>query len=406
MSISISVICRKNRVSVKNKVTPCIRMIQDRKASYVSIGFALNVEYWDFENQKLSDNCPVKEYYQQLIDEKLKEFNKKIIYLEALGYEVTMDNLLGREGKNHNTIFVYFRKIIDQLKEKGTIRTAGKYESCLQSLIAFKSLDISFLEINLQFLNEFEIFLKKKGNVSNTIATKFSVLKAVYNKAIEDKIFICRENPFKKFKVGRLWTPTRKRAISKDEVLKIVNLDLSHKGGNTSPYLEFARDIFLFSYYTAGINFKDIANLKYSNIMDMRLYYKRNKTGKELTFHLLPNALDIIDKYKKNDASCEDYIFPILDRKIHVTAQQKFNREQKVLGHVNTQLEVIRKKIGLNFPLTTYVARHTYATVLKKAGVNIALISESLGHSDLSTTQIYLDSFENTQVDEAMKNLL
>jgi len=268
MSISISVICRKNRVSVKNKVTPCIRMIQDRKASYVSIGFALNVEYWDFENQKLSDNCPVKEHYQQLIDEKLKEFNKKIIYLEALGYEVTMDNLLGREGKNHNTVFVYFRKIIDQLKEKGTIRTAGKYESCLQSLIAFKSLDISFLEINLQFLNEFEIFLRKKGNVSNTIATKFSVLKAVYNKAIEDKIFICRENPFKKFKVGRLWTPTRKRAISKDEVLKIVNLDLSLKGGNISPYLEFARDIFLFSYYTAGINFKDIANLKYEGTRD------------------------------------------------------------------------------------------------------------------------------------------
>ena len=106
--------------------------------------------------------------------------------MEALGYEVTMDNLLGREGINHNTVFVYFRKIIDQLKEKGTIRTAGKYESCLQSLIAFKSLDISFLEINLQFLNEFEIFLRKKGNVSNKIATKFSVLKAVYNKAIED----------------------------------------------------------------------------------------------------------------------------------------------------------------------------------------------------------------------------
>ena len=317
-----------------------------------------------------------------------------------------MDNLLGREGKNHNTVFVYFRKIIDQLKEKGTIRTAGKYESCLQSLIAFKSLDISFLEINLQFLNEFEIFLRKKGNVSNTIATKFSVLKAVYNKAIEDKIFICRENPFKKFKVGRLWTPTRKRAISKDEVLKIVNLDLSLKGGNISPYLEFARDIFLFSYYTAGINFKDIANLKYSNIMDMRLYYKRNKTGKELTFHLLPNAMDIIDKYKKIDASCDDYIFPILDRKIHVTAQQKFNREQKVLGHINTQLEVIRKKIGLNFPLTTYVARHTYATVLKRSGVNIGIISESLGHSDLKTTQIYLDSFENSEIDAAMKNLL
>jgi len=121
---------------------------------------------------------------------------------------------------------------------------------------------------------------------------------------------------------------------------------------------------------------------------------------------LMPEAQQIIEKYGKQPCNGEDYIFPILNRQIHQTEQQIFNRLHKVMAKVNDNLEQLSKKIGLKNPLTTYVARHTFATVLKRSGVNIAIISESLGHSDLSTTQIYLDSFENSQIDEAMKNLL
>ena len=114
----------------------------------------------------------------------------------------------------------------------------------------------------------------------------------------------------------------------------------------------------------------------------------------------------IIEKYSCSEHYSEDYIFPILDKRVHITPQQIFNRTHKVLRKVNRELKVLGEMIDLLIPLTTYVARHTYATVLKRSGVNIAIISESLGHSDLSTTQIYLDSFENSQIDEAMKNLL
>ena len=120
----------------------------------------------------------------------------------------------------------------------------------------------------------------------------------------------------------------------------------------------------------------------------------------------MPQALQIIQKYSTPEHDEQDYIFPILDRKIHKTAQQQHNRIHKVLAKVNSRLKELGQMAGIQTPLTTYVARHTYATVLKRSGVNIAIISESLGHSDLSTTQIYLDSFENDQIDEAMKNLL
>ena len=171
-------------------------------------------------------------------------------------------------------------------------------------------------------------------------------------------------------------------------------------------YTELSRDIFLFSYFSAGINFKDIATLRYSDLIDGRIYYRRHKTGKEMNCRLMPQAQEIIDKYSRDDATEDDYIFPILDCKKHKSEQQIFNRLHKVLVRINRELKEWSKRLGLRTSLTTYVARHTYATVLKRSGVNIAIISESLGHSDLSTTQIYLDSFENSQIDEAMKNLL
>ena len=128
--------------------------------------------------------------------------------------------------------------------------------------------------------------------------------------------------------------------------------------------------------------------------------------SKEMTCHLSEQSKAIIGKYAKSDHADEDYIFPILDRRIHKTEQQIYDRVRKVLKHVNKALHEWSRLLGLKIELTTYVARHTFATVLKRSGVNIAIISESLGHSDLSTTQIYLDSFENSQIDAAMQNLL
>ena len=230
------------------------------------------------------------------------------------------------------------------------------------------------------------------------------MLRAVYNKAVKHKVFAETENPFKQYNVGRFWKPTRKRAITKEDVQRIQSLELP---ASTEVYsTAFARDIFLFSYCVAGINFKDIATLRYGDIQNGRIYYQRHKTGKELNSPILPQTREIMEKYSKPDASSDDYIFPILDRHIHKSEQQICNRVHKVIGHVNANLKRIAEMAGLKVNLTTYVARHTFATVLKRSGVNIAIISESLGHSDLETTQIYLDSFENSQIDEAMKNLL
>ena len=201
-------------------------------------------------------------------------------------------------------------------------------------------------------------------------------------------------------KLTKFNTTTSKRAIAKTDILKFKT-EIQPVG--KQQYIELSKDIFIFSYLCGGINFTDIANLTHENIQSGRLHYIRQKTGKQIKIGIPQEAMQIIEKYSKMS---KGYLFPILDSKVHKTAQQKQNRIHKLLGKVNKNLKLLAAQLGVEANVTTYVARHSFASVLKKSGVNIALISEALGHSDLATTQIYLDSFDNEQIDDAMKNLL
>ena len=145
---------------------------------------------------------------------------------------------------------------------------------------------------------------------------------------------------------------------------------------------------------------------RYSDIVDGRLVFNRQKTGKLLSFQLQPAALDILDKYRQPNAHPQDYVFPVLRRSVHITAQQQYGRVQRTNKRINRYLKLIGEHLHLPITLTTYVARHSFATVLKRSGVSTSIISESLGHSSEKITQIYLDSFENSQIDAAMQNLL
>ena len=170
-------------------------------------------------------------------------------------------------------------------------------------------------------------------------------------------------------------------------------------------YTCLAIDLFAFSYFSAGINFVDMAHLKQSNIVDGRLIYTRQKTNKLIRLPLQPKAREIIGKYISPSHNDQDYIFPILSS-FHKTEVQQRNRLHKVLSNVNKRLKEVGKELEIPIDLTTYVARHSYATVLKRSGVSTSLICETLGHSSEKVTQIYLDSFGNSQIDAAMQNLL
>jgi integrase len=153
------------------------------------------------------------------------------------------------------------------------------------------------------------------------------------------------------------------------------------------------------------MNFTDIAFLKWKDILDNRLIYTRRKTNEKFNIQLLEPAVKILEYYKATGQSKNDYVFPLLSTD-HITPQTIFNRKVKMLREINKNLKAVGKLAGIKSELTTYVARHSYATILKKSGVSTSLISEALGHDCEKTTQIYLDSFGNSTLDEVSKVIL
>ena len=377
-----------------------LRVTKDRKLKYVSLGISLNPANWDFSKNEPKADCPNREYIEMLIADKIKEYSAKIIELKATNQEFTSTSLVEKVNvkcTNRKTVDDVFREYMTSLIKAGRKSYALSIKQTYNSIKEFcHSLDFYFSEMDVNWLKRYELFLREQRLAENTIGIRFRTLRAIYNVAMEEDAVSQDCYPFKKFKVARLHQDTIKRALTKADIERI----LSYK--STNRYMRFPIDIFAFTYYCGGINFIDIANLTQANIMEDKLTYKRHKTGKLIKIPLQPQAIELIKKYHSKESP---YLFPILSD-FHETEIQKANRIHKVITKVNKRLKEIGEKLNLPIPLTTYVARHSQATVMKKAGVPTSVIREIMGHSSERVTQIYLDSFDNEQIDEAMKKLL
>ena len=399
---SVKIIQRTDKKG-KTDIAPLyVQVIIDRQKRLIATGISVPISAWDSVSQRIRPKYPQASSLQLKIDTQAEEIRHSIQRLEVLDLPVSVDSVFGKETK-HITITIkdYFLELIDDFIKQGKVGTADKHRHCLNLLSQCNPVEVRFVALTAAYVQRFIAYLKNKGNTPNSVLTKVSVLRAVYNKAVEEGIYTPRENPFKNINMKH--RRPKKRAIMKEDIQRIKELDIPENHNPAS--IGFARDLFLFSYYSAGINFTDIARLRYGNVQKDVVYYRRHKTGKDMMFPLTPANLPILHRYWEDGKDMDDYIFPILDKERHQTDTQVFNRLHKVLAQVNKSLEQIAGLAGIEHHLTTYVARHTYATVMKRAGVNIAIISETMGHSDIKTTQIYLDSFEDTQIAEAMKNL-
>lgn len=376
-----------------------VRICKNGKRKYKSLGISVNPVHWDFKKNLPKPKCPNYEALLILINEKISEFQRIILDKRLNNAEFTATTLLQAtdtlQAKQPLSVGEAFLNYIQTLKDENRLRYAGMFEVSYSSFIKFnKHLDIPFSDIDVAWLKKYEQWMKSNRYAINTIGTRFRHLRAVFNKAIESKQTTAY--PFSSYKLSKVNQQTAKRAISKQDIQRVIN----YKSKSDMECL--AIDLFTFSYFTAGINFIDMAMLERNNITDGQLVYYRKKTKKQIIIPLQNKAVEIIKKYSNEHSP---YLFPILSP-FHKTEVQVANRLHKVLAKVNNHLKEIGEQLKLPMPLTTYVARHSYATVLKRAGVSTAIISESLGHSSEKITQTYLDSFDNEQIGNAMKNLL
>lgn len=397
---TVDVICYKYKPLKTGELPLKIRICKDRKIRYINLGVSTKPEHWDFEKNQPKPACPDREMIEKLIAGKISEVRSKIVELKAENKDFSATTLVGKVSDSSRLITVgeLFRKHLQSLEEEKRTGYRLSIPQTYNSLIKFnRHLDIPFSEMDCNWLKRYEVWLRKQGKSENTIGVRFRNIRMIFNLAVNMELVKPECYPFRKFKVSKLHQETAKRALNQAEIQAVINYPTEGKDF----YTRFAVDLFTFSYFMGGINFVDMACLTDRNITEGRLIYNRKKTSKLINLPLQEEALVVLKRYED---SSKGYLFPILSN-AHKTEQQKLNRLHKVITKVNKALKAIGEELSIPIKLTTYCARHSYATVLKRAGVPTSIISESLGHSSEKVTQIYLDSFENNQIDRAMEYL-
>jgi len=403
---TVAVILYKPKILSNGEHPLMLRVTKSGVRKYLGIGISCRAEDWDLKRELPKKGHPQKGWIDSIISKVISQCKDKIMEFKHESRDFTPDVLISaiKNPIKPTTVLQYFNTKIKAYSTSHRIGNANVYQDTCNQIQTFrKNKDFTFSQLDYSFLLNLETWLKSKGLSDNTMSLRFRTLRALFNAAILEGYAKRDLYPFDNFKISaRFNGNTRRRALSKEDLKKIEAIELDQK----SVHFE-AQQYFLFSYYGQGISFVDMAYLKWSNFVEGRIYYNRAKTGKDLAFKVPEPALAILEYWQPlTRKSKSSYIFPILNETMHVSAQQKDDRIHKVRTRYNKSLKHIAELAKVDAHLTSYVARHTFATVLKKEGVATAIISESMGHKTEAITQTYLKNFDNSIIDEAMKNLL
>ena len=283
-------------------------------------------------------------------------------------------------------------ELVRQLKQIGKTRTAERYTTVMNSFGRFAGEnDVLLDEVDSDLMVKYETFLKARGICPNSSSYYMRGLRAIYNRAVEKKLTVQR-NPFKHVYTGI--DKTVKRAVPLKIIRQIRDLDLA-----LSPATDFARDIFMFSFYTRGMSFIDMAFLKKKDLQNGILSYRRHKTNQQLFIKWEKPMQEIIDKY---DTTGTPYLLPII-RDMNINERRQYKNAAHL---VNNKLKKLGGQLGLPIPLTSYVARHAWASIAKSKNIPVSTISEAMGHDSENTTRIYLASLDTSVVDKANSLIL
>lgn len=376
------------------------QVIHNRTARQISTGYKLFPNEWNNSSAQIIFPPETdRKNYLAILKKKVEEDNGRleriIILLDRKNTPYTSQEVIDTFSNQETGkfLFPFMLEIIEQLKQSGKIRTAETYTTTLNSFIRFReSRDIMLEEIDSGMMKKYESFLETGENVSrNTVSFYMRILRAVYNRGV-DKEITTQRYPFRHVYTGI--EKTQKRALPIRTIRQVKEAYLA-----TSPSMDYARDLFMFSFYTRGMSFIDMTYLKKKDLQNGILTYRRKKTGQQLFIKWEKYMQEIVDKYP-NEAS--EYLLPIIRKSEKDKRRQYMNASHLV----NRKLKDIGKLLELPLPLTMYVARHSWASIAKSKNVPVSVISEGMGHDSEATTLIYLTSLDTAAIDNANSMIL
>ena len=378
------------------------QIIHDRVVKQVKTDYRIYSHEWDKQRIEIVKEFP----FSEPRNEALKVIRDKVVWeqhkleqivkaLEDSGRAYTANDIIRRykeAASDKTTVFEYMRRQSERMKMLGKVRTGETYQQTLRSFMKFRNgVDLYFDMLDADMVEQYESYMRANNLSRNTTSFYMRILRCIYNRAVEDGL-TQQSNPFKRVYTGV--DKTAKRAIMLKEIKRIKELELTDK-----PDLDYARDIFLFSFYLRGMSFVDLAYLRKKDLANGYITYIRKKTGQQLSIRWERSMQEIVDKYPENPTQ---YLLPIITRQDGTERKQYLN---KIL-FVNRKLKQVARLAKISTPLTMYVSRHSWASIAKSKNVPLSVISEGMGHDNEETTRIYLAAIQTNQIDDANRRIL
>ena len=396
---SIKARLNRSRKGQDNKYALVIQVLYNRQKCELRTPYRLELTEFNNSSEKAVTDCrcktraaEIREINDYIISTK-DEVEKIVLSLVEEG-EFTVSDVSRRYRMRNDmsNFFVYAESKIVEMRNEGRNGTASNYLSAINAFADYLgSREISLNDLTRSTIEGFMNWQKQQGNNPNTVVFYVKQLRAIYNKADDDGYVHAVYSPFHKIKLKG--SKTVKRAISSQDICKIATLVLV--GKNQLKHL--ARDLFKFSLFTRGMSFIDMCYLKKANIHGNMLVYRRRKTGQLIEVRIEPGIWELIRKYE-DDTS--EYLFPML------RTNDSYDSYRYIQRRLNKCIHDLGVQLGFDFPLTFYVARHTWATMARDKGFPVSAISAGMGHTSEKTTQIYLASMDHRVIDKANKAVI
>lgn len=394
---SIKMVLRKKQL--KSCTYPiCLRITKDRKTKFFKTLFNAQISDWDSNSGTFKNNTKFIQENRLLQKIKTKAFHVcSQLQIENEHYTLYDFEKAFRFKSNPvaNNFFSFWESLIEDMITAGRTGNAKANREGYKALKKFNAgTNLRFNEINYAYLSKFENHLRSRGGTSGGISVRMRSIRTVFNVAIARDRISSEIYPFHKYKISKLKSRSNKKALDISEVNRIFDMDMTDHLN-----LVDSRNYFLFSFYTRGMNFADMLKLKWEDVKSDSISYTRSKTKGNFNIKILPPVQKILDYYRANSFGTQ-YVFPIL-LKDGMTPVQIEYRKAKTLTKFNRDLKEIAAICEIDKPVTSYVARHSFANCLKQKGVATDIISESMGHQNLAVTQAYLKELDSSVLDDA-----
>ena len=404
MITSVKLMLNKSRILNNGSYPLVFQVIHNRRKKLLYTGYRMKEEVFDESEGKIMNGVGSTFTATEVVkmNRELRKMRNqidiRIRQLERTREEFTVEDILTQNafgtGKSQFYLLRYINAQIERKQELKKVGMAAAYKSTRSSLAKFIGRpDVRMSEVDLAFVRRYEDFLYSNGASGNTVSYYLRNLRSLYNQAVMDGYHPRGEYPFAKAQTRP--AKTVKRALSRTDMQNLADLNLENE-----PELEFTRDLYLFSFYAQGMAFVDIVLLKKTDICNGVLTYSRHKSKQLIRIVVTPQMQGVIDKYNTEN----EYLFPIISGE-YASGYQKY---RLALGRINRHLKKIAVVADIKVPLTTYTARHTWATLARDYGAPISVISAGLGHTSEEMTRVYLKDFDVSmlnQVNSIVTNL-